>query len=55
GKLDYLIIDMPPGISDTILDVVRFIKNIHFLLVTTLSKVAYDMVRKQVTLFKELN
>ncbi len=55
GKLDYLIIDMPPGISDTILDVVRFIKNIHFLLVTTPSKVAYEMVRKQVALFRDLN
>lgn len=55
GKLDYLVIDMPPGISDTILDVVRLIRNISFLLVTTPSIVANEMVRKQVTLFKELD
>jgi ATP-binding protein involved in chromosome partitioning len=54
GELDYLIIDMPPGISDAILDMVRFIERINFLLVTTPSKVSYETVRKQISLLKEL-
>ncbi|RLF93197.1 ATP-binding protein, partial [Thermococci archaeon] len=31
GELDFLIIDMPPGIGDAILDVIRLIKKIEFL------------------------
>ena len=38
--LDYLIIDMPPGIGDETLDVIRFIKNSEFLVITTPSKVS---------------
>jgi ATP-binding protein involved in chromosome partitioning len=55
GELDYLIIDMPPGISDAILDLVRLIDGLHFLLITTPSKVSYETVRKQITLLKKLN
>ena len=39
GSLDFLIIDMPPGIGDETLDVIRFIKDSKFLVVTTPSKV----------------
>jgi ATP-binding protein involved in chromosome partitioning len=55
GELDYLIIDMPPGIGDATLDVIRLIKGIRFLIVTTPSKVSYETVKKQITLLKELN
>jgi ATP-binding protein involved in chromosome partitioning len=54
GDLDYLIIDMPPGIGDATLDVIRLIKRIRFLVVSTPSKVAYETVRKQVRLLQEL-
>jgi ATP-binding protein involved in chromosome partitioning len=43
-------LDMPPGIGDATLDAVRFIKNIEFLIVTTPSKLAFETVKKLVTL-----
>jgi ATP-binding protein involved in chromosome partitioning len=55
GELDYLIIDMPPGIGDAILDLVRLVEGLNFLLVTTPSKVSYETVKKQITLLKGLN
>jgi ATP-binding protein involved in chromosome partitioning len=55
GKLDFLVIDMPPGIGDATLDIIRLIKNIKFLVVTTPSQLAFETVRKLITLLKELN
>jgi len=54
GKLDFLVIDMPPGIGDAILDLIRLIKNIEFLVVTTSSQLAFETVRKLLKLLKEL-
>jgi ATP-binding protein involved in chromosome partitioning len=54
GSLDYLIIDMPPGIGDEILDIIRLIKNREFLIVSTPSKVALGAVGKLLRLLKEL-
>lgn len=54
GKLDFLVIDMPPGIGDATLDLIRLIKNIEFLVVTTSSQLAFETVRKLVKLLKEL-
>lgn len=54
GKLDFLVIDMPPGIGDATLDLIRFIKKIEFLIVTTPSQLAFETVRKLVSLLKEL-
>ena len=53
SKLDFLIIDMPPGIGDATLDLIRLIKNIEFLIVTTPSQLAFETVRKLVGLLKE--
>jgi ATP-binding protein involved in chromosome partitioning len=53
-KLDFLVIDMPPGIGDATLDLIRLIKNIEFLVVTTPSQLAFETVRKLVSLLKEL-
>lgn len=52
--LDFLIIDMPPGISDTTLDLIRFVKNMEFLVVCTSSPLAFETVEKLLTLLKEL-
>ncbi len=52
-RLDFLIIDMPPGIGDATLDVIRLIKKIEFLVVTTPSRVALETVKKTVTMLKE--
>jgi ATP-binding protein involved in chromosome partitioning len=52
GDLDFLIIDMPPGLGDIILDLIRFIKKSEYLLVTNSSKVSMETVIK---LLKILN
>ena len=54
GKLDFLIIDMPPGIGDAVLDLVRLVKRIEFLIITTSSLLAFEVVKKQVALLCEL-
>lgn len=53
-KLDFLVIDMPPGIGDATLDIIRLIKNIKFLIVTTPSQLAFETVRKLVILLNDL-
>jgi len=55
GVLDFMVIDMPPGIGDAALDVIRLIRRIEFLVVSTPSKVAYGTVRKQLELLKRLS
>ncbi len=54
GKLDFLVIDMPPGIGDATLDLIRLIKDIKFLIVTTPSRLAFETVRKLISLLKSL-
>ncbi|MCW4046549.1 MAG: Mrp/NBP35 family ATP-binding protein [Candidatus Bathyarchaeota archaeon] len=54
GELDFLIIDMPPGIGDAVLDLIRLVKRIEFLIVTTPSLLAFETVRKQVALLQSL-
>jgi ATP-binding protein involved in chromosome partitioning len=54
GKLRYLVLDMPPGIGDATLDLIRLVKNIEFLVVTTPSKLAFETVKKLVTLLAAL-
>jgi len=54
GELDFLIIDMPPGIGDAVLDLVRLVRRIEFLIITTPSLLAFEVVKKQVTLLCEL-
>ncbi len=54
GELDYLVIDMPPGIGDAVLDLIRLVHRIEFLIVTTSSQLAFETVKKQLHLLKEL-
>ena len=54
GELDYLVVDMPPGIGDATLDTIRLIPRLEFIVVTTPSKVAYQSVRRMIVLLKEL-
>ena len=54
GELDFLIIDMPPGIGDETLDVIKLVKNSEFLVVTTPSKVSMGSVDKLLTILIEL-
>ena len=54
SKLDYLVIDMPPGIGDAVLDLIRLVKRVEFLIVTTPSRLAFETVKKQLCLLQEL-
>ncbi len=54
GELDFLVVDMPPGISDAVLDLTRLVKRIEFLIVTTPSLLAFETVKKHVSLLKDL-
>ncbi|WP_148882651.1 Mrp/NBP35 family ATP-binding protein [Thermococcus aciditolerans] len=52
-ELDYLIIDMPPGLGDQFLDVMRFLKKGEFIVVATPSKLAINVVRKLIEVLRE--
>lgn len=51
--VDYLILDLPPGIGDETLDVISYIPQTEFLVVTTPSKVAYGAVEKLLKILLE--
>jgi ATP-binding protein involved in chromosome partitioning len=54
GPLDVLIVDMPPGIGDAAMDVIRWLKRAEFLVITTASKVALETVKKVIRMLEEL-
>ena len=54
GELDILILDLPPGLGDVVLDLVKFLKKIEFVIVTTSSQLAFQTVKKQLILLREL-
>lgn len=54
SQLDYLIIDTPPGIGDAVLDLIRLVKQIEFIIVTTPSQLAFETVKKLSCLLKDL-
>lgn len=54
GDLDFLVIDMPPGIGDAILDAVRLVPRAEYLVVATPSKVVVETVRRTLRLLTEL-
>ena len=54
SELDYLIIDTPPGLGDTLLDLLKLIKRLNFLVVATPSRLSLETVRKLVALLKSV-
>jgi ATP-binding protein involved in chromosome partitioning len=52
--LDFLVIDMPPGLGDAILDVIRLVRRMEFIIVTTESRLAVEMAKKELAILKEL-
>lgn len=54
GELDYIVVDMPPGIGDATLDTIRLMPILEFIIVTTPSVVAYQSVRRLILLLKDM-
>lgn len=54
GDLDYLVVDMPPGLGNETLDAIQLMPESEFLVVTTPSEVALVTVRKLVKMLSEL-
>jgi len=55
GELDFLVLDMPPGINDAALDVMRFARGAEVLAVTTPSILAHDVLARSMALYKNLH
>jgi len=54
GELDFLVIDMPPGINDAALDVIRLMPQTEVLAVTTSSVLAHSVLKRSLDLYNEL-
>jgi ATP-binding protein involved in chromosome partitioning len=54
GHLDTLVVDLPPGLGDTTLDVIRLLPGAEFLLIGTASRVVIESVRRALRLLTEL-
>ncbi|GAB4114809.1 MAG: Mrp/NBP35 family ATP-binding protein [Candidatus Caldatribacteriota bacterium] len=50
-----LIVDMPPGMSDPFLDILKYVKNGNCLVITTPSRLAENIVAKTLKILKEQN
>lgn len=55
GKLDYLIIDMPPGLSSPFLEILLLIKNPQFLIITKKDPLVFTTTRKIIDFLKRKN
>ncbi|MCX7871397.1 MAG: P-loop NTPase [bacterium] len=53
GNLDYLLIDTPPTITDTFLDLLRFIPFIKLILITDNSTLSLNSITKFIKIIKE--
>lgn len=54
GELDFLVLDMPPGINDAALDVLRFAGRAEVLAVTTPSVLAREVLGRSLELYRRM-
>lgn len=52
GDLDFLIIDMPPGLGNTTLDLLKFVKKSEYLLISNSSIISFETVSKLYEILK---
>lgn len=55
GSLDYLFIDMPPGIGDEVLDLARLVPRMEAIVVSTPSAVAVAVVERLLAILGEMH
>ncbi len=55
GKLDYLVVDLPPGTGDPSITIAQSVPSVSVVMVTTPREVALADVRKAITMFKSMN
>lgn len=55
GDLDFLIIDMPPGLGDTTLDLLKFVRKSEYLLISNSSRISFETVVKLYEILKYYN
>jgi ATP-binding protein involved in chromosome partitioning len=53
-ELDFLVIDLPPGIGDEVLDLLRFLDRAEYLVLSTPSRLSIGVVGRLLALFQEL-
>jgi ATP-binding protein involved in chromosome partitioning len=54
GELDVLVVDMPPGLGDALLDAARLVARAEHLVVATASRVVLETVRRNLELLRRL-
>lgn len=54
SNLDYLVMDTPPGLGDVLLDLLRLIRRLSFLVVTTPSRLSLETMRKLLALLRDV-
>jgi ATP-binding protein involved in chromosome partitioning len=54
GELDYLIVDMPPGIGDEVLDLIRLMGRSEVVVISTPSVVSLRVVERLLRMFLEI-
>jgi ATP-binding protein involved in chromosome partitioning len=54
GELDVLVVDMPPGFGDTLLDAARYLPRAEYVVVTTPSELTLVTTRKMLELLSRL-
>ncbi len=55
GALDCLLVDMPPGISDEVLDLARLIPRLEALVISTPSSISVAVVRRLLSVLADMH
>ena len=55
GSLDFLVVDMPPGVGEVLMEVINIMRGAKFLLVTTPAKSSIETVKRVVSILKSSN
>jgi len=55
GSLDFLVVDMPPGVGEVLMEVINIMRGAKFLLVTTPAKSSIETVKRVMSILKSSN